>query len=90
VGRERVTPTADLDLGSVTERRYGRPDTDPAVADQFVRQDSVVLLYAIAMHEALPSIGAGNLFWMRTRMKMSFVYYFNVAGLSACHYGVIG
>jgi hypothetical protein len=42
------------------------------------------------MHEALPSIGAGNLFWMRAQMKMSFVYYFNVAGLSACHHGVIG
>jgi hypothetical protein len=42
------------------------------------------------MHEALPSIGAGNLFWMRIQVKMSFVYYFNVAGLSACHQGVIG
>jgi hypothetical protein len=42
------------------------------------------------MHEALPSIGSDHLFSTRFEMKMLFVYYFNVAGLSACHHGVIG
>jgi hypothetical protein len=65
----------------------------PAIEGKlFFISDSVVLLYAIAMHEALPSIGTGNLFWMRTRMKcrlsiisMSPGYRLVIMVLSARH-----